>query len=90
MILTVDDIIRFFDDGLANGATHMIILTDEHGRSEHPIYAHNAISFLMQRGQCSRDKPGVRAEVYYLDKPRGAQIYRSQLVQDMIKRWRTR
>lgn len=59
MILAVEDIMRFFDDGIANGATHMIILTDELGHSEPPIYPHSGTSFLLQRGQCSRDKPGV-------------------------------
>lgn len=85
MIFTLADIVRFFDEGIANGAKHMIIVTDKRGHSKPPIYANDSHSFLLQFGQCGRDESEQSTEVYYLEKPRRAQIYRSRLVQDMIR-----
>ena len=87
MIVNVADINRFFEAGIAQGATHMIIVTDELGHCLAPIYARTATEFLMQRARCDRDEPEGHADIYYLDKPKLAQIYRSEIVQKALQRW---
>ena len=86
MIFTIEQLIAFFDQGVADGATHMIIVTDRLGHSETPVYLMHDEDCLMVLLRCQRDKGEVSTDLYYLDKPKGAQIYRSRQVADILRR----
>ena len=86
MIFTIEELITFFDKGVADGATHMVVVTDGLGQSEPPVYVMQDENYLMVRQRCQRNREDISTDLYYLDKPRGAQIYRSRQVRDILRR----
>ena len=86
MMLTVADLIKFFDMGVANGAKQMIILTDRLGQSQPPVYVKDGENHLVVLMRCQRDKPDASAYAYHLDHPKRAQIYRSPQFEEAIRK----
>lgn len=86
MIFSIEELITFFDMGVADGATHMIVVTDRLGQSEPPVYVMQDENYLIVRLRCQRNREDISTDLYYLDKPRGAQIYRSSQVRDILRR----
>jgi len=86
MMLTVAELIQYFDMGVANGAKQIIILTDRLGRSEPPIYVKDGENHLVVLMRCQREMPDASAYTYHLDHPKRAQIYRSPQFEEVIRR----
>lgn len=86
MLFTIEELITFFDKGVALGASHMIVVTDGLGQCEPPVYVMHDENYLMMRQRCQRSREDISTDLYYLDKPKRAQIYRSRQVQDILRR----
>lgn len=74
MAATRDDISRWFDDGVAEGATHMIIVTDTFDWEDFPVYVLPGQSARVQADDHRSRSMQKVMEVYSLKMDKGAQL----------------
>ena len=66
MSATKNDIRSWFQVGKANGATHMIVVTDTFNFENHPVYVNEGESVEEKEKECERESMQRVEEVYSL------------------------
>ena len=68
------EVARWFDEGVAQGATHMIVVCDTFDWEDYPVYAHSAAEARSKFQDYSDKSMQQVMEVYALSKPKDPQL----------------